>query len=77
MPDATIEAARDHAHPARTIDRDLPAAHAHMAALREAGVDVDHIVDVQLVEEGVASFAKSFESMIDTIGEKARTVAAS
>jgi transaldolase len=77
MPDATIEAARDHATAARTIDKDLPGAHAHMAALRDAGVDVEHIVGVQLVEEGVASFAKSFDSMIETIGEKARSVAAS
>ena len=76
MPDATIEAARDHADPQRTIDRDLPGAHAHMDALREAGVDVEHIVGVQLVEEGVASFAKSFDSMIETIGEKAARVAA-
>ena len=76
MPDATIEAARDHARAERTIDRDVPAAHAHMKALREAGIDVDHIVDVQLVEEGVASFAKSFDSMVETIGEKAGAVSA-
>jgi transaldolase len=76
MPDATIEAARDHARPRRSVDEDLPGAHAHMDALREAGIDVEHVVGVQLVEEGVASFAKSFDSMIDTIGEKARSVAA-
>jgi transaldolase len=77
MPDQTLEAARDHATAARTIDKDVPGAHAHMDALREAGVDVEHIVEVQLVEEGVASFAKSFDSMIETIGEKARSVVAS
>jgi transaldolase len=76
MPDATVEAARDHATVARTIDKDVPAAHAHMDALREAGVDVEAIVEKQLVEEGVASFAKSFDSMIETIAEKARSVAA-
>jgi len=47
-----------------------------MDALREAGVDVDEIVGVTLVEEGVAAFAKSYDSMIETIGEKARSVAA-
>ena len=77
MPDNTIEAARDHADAARRIDKDVPGAHAHMKALRDAGVDVEHIVGVQLVEEGVASFAKSFDSMIETIGDKARSVAAS
>ncbi|HVM25108.1 MAG TPA: transaldolase [Candidatus Limnocylindrales bacterium] len=76
MPDATLEAARAHANPARTVDRDVEAAHAHMDALREAGVDVDEIVGVTLVEEGVAAFAKSYDSMIETIGEKARSVAA-
>jgi transaldolase len=75
MPDETIAAARDHATVARTVDRDVDAARAHLDALREAGVDVDHIVSVELVEEGVASFAKSFDSMIASIGEKARAVA--
>jgi transaldolase len=75
MPDATIEAARDHAAVARTVDRDVPGAHAHMQALRDAGVDVDDIVARQLVAEGVESFAKSFDSMIESIAEKARAVA--
>jgi transaldolase len=77
MPDSLIDAARDHATAARTVDRDVDAAAAHLDALREAGVDVDRIVAVQLVEEGVASFAKSFDSLIETIEAKAREVAAS
>jgi transaldolase len=76
MPDATVEAARDHATAQRTVDKDLAGAHAHMDALRELGIDVDRVVGVDLVEEGVASFAKSFDSMISTIAEKARSVAA-
>src|SRR4051812_14446956 len=74
MPDATIEAARDHATAARTIDKDVAGAHALLDELREIGVDVDHIVKVELVDEGVASFAKSFDSMIESIGEKAAAV---
>ena len=70
MPDATIEAARDHATVARTVDKDVPGAHKLMDELREAGVDVDDIVKRQLVEEGVASFAKSFDSLIR--GEQGR-----
>ena len=72
MPDATLEAARDHATPARTVDRDVPAAHAHLRAVREAGVDVDDIVGRILVEEGVAAFARSFDSLIETIEEQLR-----
>src|SRR5919204_2360451 len=41
MPDATIEAARDHASPARTIDRDVAGAEAVMQEIGAAGVDVD------------------------------------
>ena len=71
MPDALVEAARDHATAARTVDTGVDEARAHMDALREAGVDVEHVVSVQLVEEGVASFAKSFDSLLETIGSKA------
>ena len=71
MPDATIEAARDHATARRTIDRDVDGARALLDAVREAGVDVEDIVSRQLVEEGVASFAKSFDSLIETIEHKA------
>ena len=71
MPDATIAAARDHATPERTIDRDLEGAHALMDEIRGAGVDVDDIVERQLVEEGVDAFAASFDSLIETIEAKA------
>jgi transaldolase len=77
MPDATIEAARDHGKAARTVDKDVDQAYALLDELRELGVDFDHIVDVELVEEGVASFTKSFDSMISSIEEKARAVATS
>jgi hypothetical protein len=39
MPEDTLTAARDHAMPARTIDRDLERAHKTMRAAREAGVE--------------------------------------
>jgi len=74
MPGPLVDAARDHATAARTVDVGVDDARAHMAALREAGVDVDHIVSIRLVEEGVASFAKSFDSLIETIGEKAKAL---
>jgi len=75
MPDDTVAAARDHATAARTVDQGFEEAHAHLDAIREAGVDFDHIVGTELVEEGVASFAKSFDSMISSIEDKARSVA--
>jgi transaldolase len=71
MPDATIEAARDHATPARTVDRDVEAAHELMRQLREAGVDLDDIVLRQLVDEGVKAFADSYDSLLGTLERKA------
>ncbi len=76
MPDATLAAARDHATPARTVDRDLDAAHALIAELRDIGVPFDRIVEQELTEEGLASFAKSFDSLIDTVGGQLRQTAA-
>jgi transaldolase len=72
MPDETLAAARDHATPARTVDRDLEGAHQTMQATREAGVNVDDIVLRQLVDEGVRAFSNSYESLLGTLEQKAR-----
>jgi transaldolase len=77
MPDATIEAARDHATPERTVDRDVDTARALMAELEEAGVDLDDIVLRQLVDEGVEAFGDSYESLLETLEGKARELAPS
>jgi transaldolase len=71
MPDATIEAARDHATPERTVDRDVEGARALVAELREIGVDFEDIVTRQLVDEGVESFAKSYASLLESLERKA------
>jgi transaldolase len=75
MPDATIDAARDHGIAERTIDRDIPGAHRLLDQVRAAGVDIDRICAVELVEEGVASFAKAFDDLIETIGQKSAALA--
>ncbi len=72
MPDATIDAARERATAERTIDRDVDAARAHMQAVEDAGVDVEDIVMHQLPDEGVKTFADAYESLIETLEEKAR-----
>jgi transaldolase len=71
MPDATIEAARDHATPARTVDKDVDAARELMRELEAAGVDLDDIVLRQLVDEGVKAFADSYDSLLQTLERKA------
>jgi transaldolase len=63
MPPATVEAFRDHGIVRRTVDVDLDAARAHLAALERAGISMREVTDKLLVE-GVASFKKSFEALI-------------
>ena len=75
MPDATIEAARDHATAARTVDRDVDAARQLMTELRELGVDLDDIVMRQLVDEGVEAFAGSYDDLLDSLRRKAGELA--
>ena len=76
MPDDTLAAARDHATPALAIERDLEGAHRTMAAVREAGVDVEQIVLHQLVDEGVQAFSDAYDSLLRTLQEKTRALAA-
>ena len=75
MPDATVEAARDHATAARTVDKDVAGAHrAHRRSCARPASTSTTSCPRQLVEEGVESFAESFDSMIDTIEEKASSL---
>ena len=71
MPDQTIEAARDHATPARTVDRDVDQAAQLIEDVKAAGVDFDKIVLEELVDEGVRSFADSYDSLLQSIEGKA------
>jgi transaldolase len=76
MPDATIEAARDHAKPERTVDRDVDAARELMRELESIGVDLDDILLRQLVDEGVKAFADSYDSLLETLERKASELGA-
>jgi transaldolase len=76
MPDATIEAARDHARPERTVDRDLEAARELMRELESIGIDLDDIVLRQLVDEGVQAFGDSYESLLDSLRRNAGELSA-
>ena len=74
MPVQTIEAARDHATAKRTIDTDVDQAHKVIEEVKAAGVDFDRIVMQELVDEGVKSFAASYDSLLETIKGKASTL---
>jgi transaldolase len=71
IPDATLEAARDHATPERTVDRDVDAARELIGELEAVGIDFDDIVLRQLVDEGVEAFGDSHDSLLETLDRKA------
>ena len=66
--------ARPRARPRARSTRTSPGAHRLIDAVKAAGIDFDDIVSRQLVDEGVESFAASFDSLIDTIKEKASSL---
>src|SRR6185437_2693010 len=70
MPDQTIEASRDHATAARTVDKDVEEAHKLIDEVKAAGVDFDKIVQQELVDEGVKSFSASYDSLLESIKNK-------
>ena len=70
MPEATLEAFEDHGTLARTVDADPESARQTLAAIGEVGVDLDDVSRV-LEDQGVASFAKSFDELISTLETKA------
>jgi transaldolase len=70
MPDKTIDAFLDHGTLARTVDTDLDRTKAEWARLAEVGIDTDDVSRV-LEEEGVASFSKSFDELIQALQDKA------
>jgi transaldolase len=70
LPEETIDAFADHGTLGRTIDRDLDEAERVWAALAHVGVDMDDVAD-HLEREGVSSFQKSFDELIDALTTKA------
>ncbi len=69
LPPATLQAFIDHGAAAPTIEADLDVARKFVERLPEAGVDLDAVTK-KLLDEGVAAFAGSFDSLIDSITEK-------
>ncbi|HUO52669.1 MAG TPA: transaldolase [Gemmatimonadaceae bacterium] len=74
MPPATLTAFRDHGVVRRTVDRDLAAERARLAELEAMGIPMRGVTD-QLLAEGLASFAKSFDTLIARLDAKSRALA--
>ncbi len=75
LPDATITAFLDHGTVSRTIDTDLTGADQVMSALADAGIDMED-VGRTLESEGVASFSKSFDELMQSLADKANALIA-
>jgi transaldolase len=69
MPPATIDAFRDHGEVARTVDAQFSVAERTIADLGAVGVDLNDVTD-KLLRDGLASFQKSFESLIAGLEKK-------
>ena len=74
MPPATIEAFRDHGEVKRTVDSGLDAERALLAEMESLGISLASVTDKLLVD-GLASFQKSFDTLIARLDEKARKLA--
>jgi transaldolase len=72
MPDATVKGFLDHGTVSRTVDADPAAAQEELDRLATAGVDMADVSRV-LEEEGVASFVKSYEQLLQSLTDKANT----
>jgi transaldolase/transaldolase/glucose-6-phosphate isomerase len=74
MPLETIEAFLDHGRLERTLDRDVDGARQAIREVEASGISMATVTD-ELIVEGVDSFAKSFDQLIETIESKREELA--
>jgi transaldolase len=74
MPDQTIEAFLDHGTIARTVDADPDESTRTLKDLGDLGIDLADVARM-LEDEGVASFSKSFDELLEALESKARSLA--
>ena len=73
LPENTMTAFLDHGSPCRTIDVDMPRAISELEALENSGISLADVAH-QLEEEGVRSFEKSFEDLLETLNTKRASI---
>ncbi len=69
MPPALIEAFRDHGDVQRTVDKRLGAAEGLLREIEAVGISINEVTD-KLLADGLASFQKSFDSLVSGIEKK-------
>ena len=74
MPPATIDAFRDHGVVKRTVDANVEEAQRTIDAIEKAGVSMREVTDKLLVD-GLASFQKSFDTLLAGLEKKTKALA--
>jgi transaldolase len=73
LPPATLEAFRDHGETARTVDSDLDGARRQFLELASEGLNMKDVT-AKLLVDGLASFQKSWDSLLGGLEKKRRRV---
>lgn len=66
IPPATLDAFRDHGHPAETLTKDIPQAEQAMKTLAELGISINEITD-KLTDDGVRLFEEAFDKLLQAV----------
>jgi transaldolase len=74
LPPATLEAFRDHGVATRTVDSGTDAARHSIEELAAAGIVLSRVTD-GLLTDGIASFQKSFDTLLAGLARKTQAVA--
>jgi len=64
LPDATLDALRDHGRVASTLEQDVEQAAAHFTALAVAGIDLVAVGE-RLQQDGLAQFEQAFAGLLE------------
>src|SRR5687768_16839994 len=75
LPPATMDAFRDHGVVTRTVDMGFDQAEADLAALEAVGIPLADVTQ-QLLSEGVASFQRSFDTLLAGLSRKTASLVA-
>jgi transaldolase len=74
IPPKTLEAFKDHGHPALKIETELESANEAIISLEQLGISLDDAT-AQLENDGVAVFSKAIHALLATIEERSKTLA--
>ena len=69
VPEATLIAFADHGKAARTIDQGVDDADTSLRSIEQAGIEMSQVT-AGLLEDGLKSFAASYDGLLANIGEK-------